>query len=127
MTEGGGGRESAAAGVGFVRPRQWGRGQSPRRYHLSQSLLGFRTRRTSTGRLVNPILVHSPASQRNLRPTRLLPSLFEHPFFLFLSPSGRRHPCIIATHHCYTHVSRVISAVDDRDFFSTFRDNNVCE
>ncbi|XP_011635559.2 uncharacterized protein LOC105426154 [Pogonomyrmex barbatus] len=34
------------AGVGFVRPRQWSRGQSPRRYHLSQLLHGFRTRRT---------------------------------------------------------------------------------
>ncbi|XP_067205898.1 uncharacterized protein [Linepithema humile] len=41
VTEGDG-----VVGVGFVRPRQWSRGQSPRRYHLSQLLLGFRTRRT---------------------------------------------------------------------------------
>jgi len=54
--------EGGIAGVGFVRPRQWSRGQSPRRHHLSQLLLGFRTRRIQAGRLVNSILVHSPSS-----------------------------------------------------------------
>lgn len=83
---------------------------------------------------------HRQVSESNSRsftsqPTRIVSpsrstlarSLFLHILFLFFSPSSTRHPCIIATHHCYIHVSRVISAVDNCDFFSTFRDNDICE
>jgi len=82
--------EGGIAGVGFVRPRQWSRGQSPRRHHLSQLLLGFRTRRIQAGRLVNSILVHSPSSADSTsRPSLPFSHLLLLPgdFFLSLPPS----------------------------------------
>lgn len=104
--------EGGVAGVGFVRPRQWSRGQLPRRYHLSQLLFGFRTLRT--GRLVNPILVHSPARSRL--------SVAPVPSVLTRSPSlTRRHATPVhPLHHRYTRVSRV-TAAGERDFFLDFR------
>lgn len=84
---GGGGREAgAAAGVGFVRPRQWGRGQSPRRYHLSVA-----------SRFPDTADRHRQVSESNSRsftsqPTRIGLSIpldpFSHTLLLLLSPSG---------------------------------------
>lgn len=111
--------EGDVAGVGFVRPRQRSRGQSPRRYHHSQLLLGILTLRT--GRLVNPILVHSPARRRlSVAP---VPSVHSR------SPSASlthrlgtlAHPL----HRRYTRVSRVIVASPANATFSRLLDGRT--
>lgn len=65
---------------------------------------------------------HRQVSESNSRsftsqPTRIVSPSRSIPFRTpSCSHPPARHPRIIATHHGYTHVSRVVSAVDDHDF-----------
>jgi len=71
------------------------------------------------GRLVNPILVHSPASASSPRsPFRsLFPHTLSHP--PAPPPLHTRYTALLL----HIRVSRVVSAAGEREFFSAFRNN----
>lgn len=69
------------------------------------------------GRLVNPILVHSPASASSPRPFRsLFPHTLSHP--PAPPPLHTRYTALL-----HIRVSRVVSVAGEREFFLAFRNN----